>query len=91
VPDADGAADLERLLADRGPELMRTAALLAGSQHDGEDLLQAGLERLLRYGRRIDGSAEAYLRRTLYNLAADGWRRQSLLHRKLSTPPGSGG
>lgn len=83
MQDADAAADLELLLAERGGQLMRTAVLLAGSHPDGEDLLQAALERLLRRGRRIDGSLEAYLRRTLYNLAADGWRRQRLRRRKL--------
>ena len=83
MPDADAAADLERLVADRGEQLLRTAVLLAGSHQDGEDLLQAGLERLLRRGRRIAGSPEAYLRRTLYNLAADGWRRQGAWRRKL--------
>jgi DNA-directed RNA polymerase specialized sigma24 family protein len=51
---------------------MRTAVLLTGSRQDGEDLLQAGLERLLRRARRIEGSPEGYLRRTMYNLAADG-------------------
>jgi len=65
VQDADAAADLERLVADRGEQLLRTAVLLAGSHQDGEDLLQAGLERLLRRGRRIEGSLEGYLRRTL--------------------------
>ncbi len=79
---ADGD-QLERLLADRGPQLLRTAVLLAGSQQDGEDLLQAALERLVRQRRPVDGSPEAYLRRTLYNLAADGWRRSSTWQRKL--------
>jgi RNA polymerase sigma-70 factor (sigma-E family) len=83
VQDADAAADLERLVADRGEQLLRTAVLLAGSHQDGEDLLQAGLERLLRRGRRIEGSLEAYLRSTLYNLAADGWRRRGAWRRKL--------
>jgi RNA polymerase sigma-70 factor (sigma-E family) len=79
-----GASDqLRRLLADRGAELLRTAVLLAGSQHDGEDLLQAALERLVRQRRPVDGSPEAYLRRTLYNLAADGWRRSAAWQRKL--------
>jgi RNA polymerase sigma factor (sigma-70 family) len=40
------------------------------------------LERLLRRGRRVD-NPEGYLRRTLYNLAADGWRRQGTWRRKL--------
>jgi DNA-directed RNA polymerase specialized sigma24 family protein len=42
VPDADAAADLQRLLAERGEQLMCTAVLLTGSHQDGEDLLQAG-------------------------------------------------
>jgi RNA polymerase sigma-70 factor (sigma-E family) len=83
VQDAAGAVDLERLLTERGEQLLRTAVLLTGSRQDGEDLLQAGLERLLRRGRRIEGSLESYLRRTLYNLAADGWRRQGAWRRKL--------
>jgi RNA polymerase sigma factor (sigma-70 family) len=72
---------LERFVAKRGDRLLRTAALLAGSRADGEDLLQSALERLLRHWRRIDGDPENYVRRTLYNLAADGWRRQRVRHR----------
>lgn len=73
---------LERFVAERGDRLLRTAALLAGSRADGEDLLQSALERLLRHWRRIDGDPENYVRRTLYNLAADGWRRQRVRQRK---------
>jgi RNA polymerase sigma-70 factor (sigma-E family) len=69
-------ADLESFLAERGEPLLRTAVLLTGSKEAGEDLLQAGLERLLRRWSAIVGDPEGYLRRTLYNLAADGWRRQ---------------
>jgi RNA polymerase sigma-70 factor (sigma-E family) len=75
------AAAVEQLLAARGPHLMRAAIALAGSRPDGEDLLQAALERLLRNYRRVDSNAEGYLRRTLYNLAADGWRRRSVVRR----------
>jgi RNA polymerase sigma-70 factor (sigma-E family) len=82
VQEAEGSDYLERLLSERGDHLMRTAVLLAGSRQDGEDLLQAAIERLLRRGRRLD-SPEGYLRRTMYNLAADGWRRQGAWHRKL--------
>jgi RNA polymerase sigma-70 factor (sigma-E family) len=67
---------LESFLARRGEPLLRTAMLLTGSKEAGEDLLQAGLERLLRHWHRIEGDPEGYLRRTLYNLAADGWRQQ---------------
>jgi RNA polymerase sigma-70 factor (sigma-E family) len=83
VRDAQDAGDLEQLLAARGTQLLRTAVLLAGSRHDGEDLMQAALERLVRQGRRISGNPEGYLRRTLYNLAADRWRRQETWRRKL--------
>lgn len=80
--EARGSGELERLVAEHGKDLMRAAALLAGSRQDGEDLLQAALERLLRRGERLDNPA-AYVRRTLYNLAADGWRRQGAWRRKL--------
>jgi RNA polymerase sigma-70 factor (sigma-E family) len=84
-------AELERFLAERADRLMRTAVLLTGSREAGQDLLQTALERLLRHWRRLDGDPEGYLRRTLYNLAADGFRRQGTLQRKLlllrSPPP----
>jgi RNA polymerase sigma-70 factor (sigma-E family) len=79
----DGA-DLERLLADRGPQLMRVAIALAGDRQGGEDLLQAALERVLRKPRQVDRDTEGYLRRVLYNLAADGWRRRSRWREKVS-------
>jgi RNA polymerase sigma-70 factor (sigma-E family) len=76
-------ADLERLLAERGGQLMAAATALAGSREEGEDLLQAALERVLRKPRQVDGSIEGYLRRVLYNLAADGWRRRGRWRQKL--------
>jgi RNA polymerase sigma-70 factor (sigma-E family) len=86
--------ELERLLADRGDQLMRTAVLLTGSREAGQDLLQNALERVIRHWRKLAGDPEAYLRRTLYNLAVDGFRRQDSLRRKLlllraGTPPPS--
>src|ERR1700744_1367488 len=80
--DREGA-ELEQLLADRGPSLLAAAIALAGSPPDGEDLLQAALERVLRKPRRIETDAEGYLRRVLYNLAADGWRRRGTWRQKL--------
>ncbi len=60
------------------------AIALTGSRADGEDLLQAALERLLPRWRTIAAdAAESYLRRTLYNLAADGWRRPGAWRRLL--------
>ena len=67
--------ELERFLAERGGHLLRTAVLLTGSKEAGEDLVQAALERLLRRGSAVHGDPEAYLRRIIYHLAADGWRR----------------
>src|SRR5215831_10097500 len=75
--------ELERFLTERADRLMRTAVLLSGSREAGQDLLQAALERLLRHWRALDGDPEGYLRRTLYNLAADGFRRQGRLQRKM--------
>jgi RNA polymerase sigma-70 factor (sigma-E family) len=70
------AAELERFLTERGERLLQAAVLLGGSREAGEDLLQGALERMLRHWRRIEGDPEGYLRRTLHNLATDGWRRQ---------------
>jgi RNA polymerase sigma-70 factor (sigma-E family) len=67
---------LERLLAERGRRLMRVAVALTGSRDDGEDLLQAALERVLRNWCRVESDPEGYLWRTMYHLAADGWRRR---------------
>ena len=69
-------AELERFVAERGEPLLQAAVLLTGSREAGEDLLQGALERMLRHWRRIEGDPEGYLRRTLHNLATDGWRRQ---------------
>ncbi|MDA8321391.1 MAG: SigE family RNA polymerase sigma factor [Actinomycetota bacterium] len=74
---------LERLVAERGTHLLRTAIALAGSRQDGEDLLQAALERLIQRGSKIHGDPEGYLRRTLVNLATDRWRRENARRRRL--------
>ncbi len=76
-------AVLEQLLADKGEQLLRTAILLAGSQSDGEDLLQAALERVIKRWRTIRGEPEGYLRRTIHHLAVDGWRRRKAWRLRL--------
>ena len=83
MADDRTVAELEHFLAERADRLMRTAVLLTGSRDAGQDLLQTALERLLRRWRRFDGDPEGYLRRTLYNLAADGFRRRGRLQHKL--------
>ena len=79
-----GDQAVERLLAERGQQLMRAAVALTGSRTEGEDLLQAALERLLQNWSRVDTDPEGYLRRTLYNLAADGWRRRGRWRGRLA-------
>ena len=81
---ADRDDGLERLLAERGDQLIRAAIALAGSRAEGEELLQASLERLVRNWRRVrDDDPEGYLRRTMCNLAADNWRRRVRWGRRL--------
>jgi RNA polymerase sigma-70 factor (sigma-E family) len=75
--------ELERLVAERGNRLMAIAIALTGERADAEDLLQTALERLLRHRRASTSGIEAYLRRTLYNLAADGWRRRGRWRRTV--------
>jgi RNA polymerase sigma-70 factor (sigma-E family) len=76
-------AEIEALLAARGEHLRRTATLLAGGPDDGEDLLQEALERMFRRWRAAITDPEGYLRRTMYNLAADGWRRRQSWRAKV--------
>jgi RNA polymerase sigma-70 factor (sigma-E family) len=75
--------ELERLVAERGNWLIAIAIALTGNPADAEDLLQAALERLLRHRQGITTDTESYLRRTLYNLAADRWRHQGAWRRKI--------
>jgi RNA polymerase sigma-70 factor (sigma-E family) len=67
---------LETLVAERGNALLASAVLLTGSRAAGEDLLQAALERLMRSWGRVNEDRERYLRRTMYHLAVDQWRRR---------------
>ena len=57
--------------------LLRTAVLLTGSQHAGEDLLQETLAKTYVVWDRIrrKGAAEAYVRRVLVNTYTSWWRR----------------
>jgi len=66
--------DFEDYVRGRSSSLLRTAHLLTGDRSDAEDLLQVALERLSRHWRRLDGDPDAYVRRTMVNLATDRWR-----------------
>jgi DNA-directed RNA polymerase specialized sigma24 family protein len=83
MADDRTVGELELFLAERADRLMCAAVLLTGGRAAGQDLLQAALERLIRHWHGLEGDPEAYLRRTLYNLAADGFRRHGRLQRKL--------
>jgi RNA polymerase sigma-70 factor (sigma-E family) len=76
-------AVLEALLACKGRDLLRTAILLTGSRAEGEDLLQAALERVIKRWRWIRGDPEGYLRRTMHHLAIDGWRTKQTWRARL--------
>ena len=90
MADHQRDAVLERLLTERGTHLLRTGMLLTGTKEASEELLQAALERLLRRRRTIDGDLEGYLRRTMYNLAAGGWRRKGRWRARLALVGGAG-
>lgn len=87
MPREGRLAALEQLVEQRGEHLLHTAVLLAGNRAAGEDLLQDALERMLRSWRHAEADPERYLRRVLYNLAVDRWRRQAILQRALRLLP----
>jgi RNA polymerase sigma factor (sigma-70 family) len=98
TPDTDrpgpaarpGEDPLDRLMAERGTHLLHAAIALTGSRAEAEDLLQAAVERFLRSRRPVD-DLEAYLRRILYNLAADGWRKRATRLRVRGQVPARAG
>ncbi|HSR23973.1 MAG TPA: SigE family RNA polymerase sigma factor [Candidatus Eisenbacteria bacterium] len=63
-------------VAARHAALLRTAVLLAGDRHAGEDLLQSVLAKTYVAWPRIREPrvAEAYVRRALVNTATSWWR-----------------
>ena len=75
----DGPAPtFEEFVASRGRDLWRTAWLLTGDSHKAEDLVQTTLAKCWSRWSTIarDGSAEAYVRRTMLNTYTDWWRRK---------------
>lgn len=73
------ARSLTELVDRRGGALVRYAALLCGSSHEAEDLVQEALVRTFASaaGRSADvEDAEAYVRRAILNVYLDGYRRR---------------
>ncbi len=62
-------------VAGRYPALLRSAHLLAGNPHDGEDLLQTALMKAVGVWSRIQDDPEPYVRRILVNENISRWRR----------------
>jgi RNA polymerase sigma-70 factor (sigma-E family) len=86
---ADHYEGLEEFLDARGSALLRTAHLLTGDRQQGEDLLQEALVRVASKWRRLRAkeAAEAYVRRTMYSLAVDGWRSRARMPRQVAEGP----
>jgi len=72
--------EFEQFVRARGPSLLRAACLLTGDLHLAEDLVQASLAQCYRSWSRLRdvGNAEAYARRTMYNLQVAWWRRRRI-------------
>ncbi|MGA8845394.1 MAG: SigE family RNA polymerase sigma factor [Nocardioides sp.] len=70
-------AEFTSYLQARQPSLMRTAYLLTGDLHTGEDVLQTSLAKLYLAWDKIQdrGSIDAYVRRIMINEHTSLWRR----------------
>ena len=77
----------DAFVATRGAALMRTASLLTGNRAAAEDALQETLTRVaMRWPKVVRGGApEPYVRRVLYTVVVDDWRRR----RRMDVEPGA--
>jgi len=90
-----GSRDVEfaSYVDDSRVRLGRLASLLAGSPHEGEDLLQGVYVRMYARWRHLRADdLDAYARRSLANAAVDRWRRlrREQLVRQLPEQPTAG-
>lgn len=76
----------EDFVRARTPALLRAAYLLTGEQHAAEDLVQAAFERTARRWSRVErtGSADAYVRKVMYRLQVDRWRRRGRISEQVT-------
>jgi RNA polymerase sigma-70 factor (sigma-E family) len=81
--------DFREFVTERWSALVRTAYLLTGSRERAEDLVQSALVRAHRHWPKIqrEGTAEAYLRKTMTNLNTDWWRRLGSHERGVDSVP----
>lgn len=66
--------DFTAFVAERGAALLRIAYALTGDRHAAEDLVQSALAKAYARWDRIQGEAEPYVRRVLYNEQVSRWR-----------------
>ncbi|WP_414728534.1 RNA polymerase sigma factor [Zhongshania aliphaticivorans] len=73
------------------PELYRMAYRLSGNQADSEDLIQELAAKFLSKPNQLDklDSPQTWLKRSLYNLFVDGYRRSKLQPVTFSTITGA--
>lgn len=64
-------ASFERFVVESSPRLLRVAFLLTSDRQDAEDLLQAGLVRVLSRWRQIADHPDPYVLQVLVNLSRD--------------------
>ena len=85
--------DFDAYVAVAWPRLLRSAWVLTGDWHRGEDLVQTVLARAYgRWSRLREGSPDAYLRTMLATTYLTWWRRKSRHEIPTdSLPDGPGG
>ncbi|WP_329566242.1 SigE family RNA polymerase sigma factor [Kitasatospora sp. NBC_01266] len=78
-PKSGRDSEFQAFIAVAWPRLLRTAFLLAGEQHAGEDLVQQTLERAYAAWGRVKRADDpyAYVRRILFNEHARRFRRRA--------------
>jgi RNA polymerase sigma-70 factor (sigma-E family) len=82
----DDEAAFHEFVVSRASALSRTAYLLTGDFHLAEDLVQTALFKAAKSWHRIEGDAEAYVRRILYTQNISWWRaRRHVAERPLET------
>ena len=80
-------SEFDSFVRARSASLLRTAVLLTGNLHDGQDLLQNSLLRTYRRWQAASDNPVPYVRRVMINLSQD--RRRNLLRRPTTVELGS--
>ena len=79
MADSDPREEFCRLFERTGRSLLGYALLLTGDRQESQDLVQEAFLRAWREWERVStlDSQQAWLRRVIYNLAVNHWRRLS--------------